>query len=130
MKFYGRTVDGQYHISNFETFEEYLNGLQEFEIRVIPTKDIRTLKMNNLYWWWLTLLSNECGHTPRELHKYFKSKLLCTTLLINGEETTDCLSTSDLSIKEFQLYLQNISRMSSEIFGFYLPDPDSLLKRS
>lgn len=122
MKFYGKTIDGQLFITgDLKNYLKSLNG--DFEIKVTKTKDIRTLEMNNLYWWWMTLLSEESGYTKSELHNYFKTKLLCEIEEgVNKESVINCKSTADLNVKEFSHYLQEVGRIAAENFSYYLPD--------
>lgn len=121
MKFYGKTKEGKTTVdSALRGYLEALDG--DFEIKVTLTKDLRSLKMNNLYWLWLTILSDESGYLKSELHAYFKNKLLCFFDSVNGEQILNCPSTSDLTIKEFQTYLINIGRLAAENFNCVLPD--------
>lgn len=121
MKFYGKIEDGKPKIA--ENYKEFFDCLEEgeaFEIKVTRSKDIRNLKMNNLYWLWLGQLSLFSGYSKRELHNYFKQELLCHEVQIKGETILDCLSTSDLSIEEFSHYLDEVARLSSQNFSFIL----------
>lgn len=121
MKFYGTVKDGEVRVKG--DVREYLKTLEgDFEIKITPTKDIRTLEMNNLYWWWMGLLSEHSGYTKHELHNYFKTKLLCEVDTINGEIVLDCESTSDLTISGFAHYLQEVARLAVQNFEYVLPD--------
>lgn len=97
------------------------------EVRVRPTKDIRTLAMNSLYWLWLTVISESSGYTKRELHSYFKTKLLCVEERVLDEYIIDCGSTSDLSVKDFSAYLEGVARLASENFHVVVPDSNRLI---
>lgn len=126
MKFYGNNTDGITTIKNRTKFIEYLDSIRgDFEIKVTPTKDIRSLEMNNRYWWWLSLLSDFSGYTKSELHNYFKTRLLCIEDMLMGEKVINCKSTSELTIKEFGEYLINVGRIASESFSYYLPESQS-----
>lgn len=128
MNFYTTVKNGLPEQSGFDRFMSHLISLDgEVEIRVRPTKDIRTLKMNNLYWGWLTLISNETGYLKRELHNYFKTKLLCVEEKFLDEFVINCGSTSDLSIKDFSIYLEGVARLTSENFHIVLPDSKGLV---
>lgn len=129
MKFDGKIIDGKPKISNLDKYQKFFEALDEgdeFEIKVVANKDLRNHKMNNLYWLWLTQLSNFSGYTKRELHNYFKQELLCIESSINGGNYLDCKSTSELSIAEFSDYLKEITRLASQNFSFVLVDPDQL----
>ena len=121
MKFYGTTTGGVASIP-----DDFYRGIEKidgaFEIKVTAAKDIRTLQMNSLYWHWIGLLSEYSGYTKKELHSYFKTKLLCMEELVNGEKIIDCQSTTDLTIKEFGHYLQEVARLAVENFNYVLPD--------
>jgi hypothetical protein len=123
MKFYGKMEEGKpkiYNIDNYKGFFATLQEGDEFEIKLRKVKDIRNLEMNNLYWMWLGQLSDFSGYTKRELHSYFKQELLCHETQVNGEAVHDCLSTTDLSIKEFSKYLDEVARLSAQNFHFTL----------
>ncbi len=121
MKFYGEVKEGKIHIG--PEFRDYIEKLEGgFEIRVTRTKDIRTLEMNNRYWWWMSILSEHSGYTKKELHNYFKTKLLCEVDTVNGETMMDCESTSDLTVAGFAHYLQEVGRLAAQNFNFYLPE--------
>lgn len=120
-KFYGSSKSGEVVVNNSDGMKSYLKSIEgDFEIKVTPTKDIRTLQMNNLYWGWLTALSDYSGYTKQELHNYFKTKLLCENDQINGEIIINCQSTSDLTIKQFGAYLEDVCRISAQNFEFIL----------
>jgi len=130
VKFYGKKQEGKPQISNVEDYKKFFDSLQEgeaFEVTLIKSKDIRNLKMNNLYWWWLSILSKDSGYTKKELHSYFKEQFLCKESKINGKIVLDCESTADLSTKDYITYLENVSREAIQNFNCFLPDPDQLL---
>lgn len=121
MKFYGSNIDGKLSVD--ARLSEYIKSIDgNFEIKVTKIKDIRTAEMNNLYWWWMKILSDETGYTKNELHNYFKNKILCVEDQINGETFLDCKSTADLTIKEFSEYLLQVGKLGAEKFSVYLPD--------
>lgn len=127
MKFYGKIEEGKPKITNVKTYVDFFDSLLEgdqFEIKVTPIKDIRNASMNNLYWKWLTDLSEHSGYTKRELHNYFKQELLCLEVQVKGESVLDCESTSELSIPEFSRYLREVTRLAAQNFSFILVDPD------
>lgn len=128
MKFYVENQKGKLIFNDFKGIKTYLKSLDgNIEIRVRPTKDIRTLAMNNLYWLWLTAISDSSGYTKRELHNYFKTKLLCVEDKVLDEYIIDCGSTSDLSVKNFILYLEEVARLAAQNFHVVLLDPNRLV---
>lgn len=130
MKFYGTITKGKLKVNDLRRAIDYIKDIDgEVEIRVRPTKDIRSLKMNNLYWRWLGLLSEESGYSKKELHNYFKTKLLCIEEKFLDEYVINCTSTSDLSVKDFSIYLRDVVQLASENFHFALPDPEGLIFR-
>lgn len=124
MKVYGKIVEGKPKIQNAVKLREFFYELkegEEFQVTLTSSKDIRNLEMNNLYWAWLSELSLHSGYTKRELHNYFKEQLLdCHESQINGRHILDCQSTSDLTIKQFSHYLDEVARLASEHFNFVL----------
>lgn len=130
MKFYGKKVDGKPKIINSKEYLEFFDSLQdgeEYELTVTKVKDIRSAKMNNLYWWWLSIISENSGYTRKELHNYFKEELLCEEKLVNNKIILECKSTSELTNQQYVKYLNEVNRIATQHFNCFLPDQDSIL---
>jgi hypothetical protein len=116
-----------YDLQGYQKFFDSLKEGEEFELRIRKVKDSRTAKMNNLYWLWMSDLSEFSGYTKTELHNYFKKELLCVESKVNNQTILNCESTADLSIKDFSNYLKQVTRLSAQNFSFVLRDPEQLL---
>lgn len=130
MKFYGVKKEDKPKIFNSKDYSAFFDSLQngeEFEITVTKVKDIRSHKMNNLYWWWLSIISDNSGYTKKELHNYFKEELLCEEKIVNEKTILDCKSTSELTNQEYVKYLNEVNRIATQHFNCFLPDQDSIL---
>lgn len=73
----------------------------------------RTLTQNAYYWVYLTVISNETGNTPDDLHELFKSMFLPDVIVkIKGKKATHDFkrkkSTTELTKFEFGEYLDRI----------------------
>lgn len=123
MKIHAQKINGklEYKKERVEKFIEALKEGEGVQISFLLSKDIRRLEMNNLYWFWLGIISNDVGYTKKELHAYFKEELLCEESEVNGRLVHNCPSTSDMSIKDFSSYLQEVSRLAVQNFNVVLP---------
>lgn len=124
MKIHAIKVNGKLDFKNKERIDKFIENLKEGEgvqISFLLSKDIRRLEMNNLYWLWLGIISNDSGYTKKELHSYFKEELICEEAEINGKIIHNCPSTAELSVKDFSFYLQEVARLAVQNFNVVLP---------
>lgn len=106
---FGKVLHGKLKFDsevNYSIFLERMEG-KSFCLEEISSK--RTTSQNNFYWAYLALVSNETGHTSKELHEYFKRVFLKPTLLsVMGKEIKIPSSTVNLSKSEFAEYIDRI----------------------
>ena len=98
-------------------------------IMTISTKNNRSNQQNRLWWSYMTILSNDLGYTPEEIHEICKYKFLKKAKV---DEATGLImeylgSTAELSKSEFTELVENMTRWSAENFNIVLPTPDSQL---
>lgn len=90
----------------------------------------RSLQSNKYYWVCLNqlveLTSEHTGYTKDELHQAFKEMFLNTefTNVLTGESKSRTKSTTELSSKEFNDYLENVIKFCAEKFGIEILTPE------
>lgn len=95
---------------------------REIVLTIKRRSQVRSLKANALYWVYLTNISSETGHTPNELHEFFKAKFLSPRFeTIYNEEVELPPSTAILSSQEFSAYMERICAMTG------VPIPEVML---
>lgn len=86
---------------------------REVVLTLKQKKYVRSLKANALYWVYLTSIASETGHTPDELHEFFKAKFLPPRFeTIYNEEVELSPSTALLDTAEFSQYMERICAMT------------------
>lgn len=93
-----------------EYIEQERGFLDVIHYNVTP---IRTHRHNRFYRVLLKLISYECGHTPAELHGFFKIKFGKNVKWTPGSSS----STADMTTSEFQDYIEEIYRWYIDFFG-------------
>lgn len=86
--------------------------LHEVEIR--PHKKRRSVNQNARYWAILGHIAEQTGHSPDELHDYFKHQFLGTPIEIFGEPIVRRPSTTALSVSGFEDYMTRIDAWCAE----------------
>jgi hypothetical protein len=92
-------------------------------VRIEPARKLRTLPENAYYWGVvLTMIAEETGHTPEEVHhsepiEALRRKLSAPLGWITG-------STTDLSTVEFEDYLTRIRAWAATFLGMFIPLPN------
>lgn len=83
----------------------------------------RSLAQNRLLWAYYTDVGKQIGHTPNEVHLYYRSKFLTPRLVTVLDKTfMELPSTTELSIKEMVDYLTQIEIHAAE-HGYELSAP-------
>jgi len=109
--------------------ERLVEQIRQFDGEVILTidkaKKPRTRSQNSYYWGAvLETIADHTGHTPNELHSYFKAQFLPRKDIVVKKRLVSAEgSTSDLSTKEFTDYIERIAADVAEM-GITLPTPD------
>lgn len=85
-----------------------------------PKKEKRSIRQNDYYWAYLTLISEDTGHSPEELHEWAKGKCLPNHIKkILGDPVRIKKSTTELNKSEFADFIRKIG---VEV-GIAPPDP-------
>lgn len=93
------------------------------EVTIRPYKSKRSVEQNRMYWGvWLKHISDHTGHSPEELHEFFKQRFLHhEDLTVLGDEVQVYPSTTKLNTKQFTEYLDKVSLFAQQELGCYLP---------
>ena len=125
MKIYGRVENGKLISSLNEKSLKIFEG-EEVEIRIRVSSNNRSNEQNSLYWKWIEILSNDLGYTKTELHELIKYKFLKReSKNKDGETTVVIKSTSTLTIKEFNEFMNDILYWSNNTLEISLPQIES-----
>jgi len=125
MKIYGRVNNGKLISTLNEKSLNIFEG-EEVEIRIRVRSNNRSNEQNSLYWKWIEILSNDLGYTKTELHELIKYKFLKReSKNKDGETTVVIKSTSTLTIKEFNEFMNDILYWSNNTLEISLPQIES-----
>lgn len=109
--FHARAKNGQLIISNRRAFDSYvasLNGECSVEIRQWTNR--RSLDQNALMWIHYTIIANDTGHTPDEIHELAKRHCLDPQFIKwKGKMIKIAGSTTKLSKSELGEYLDRVA---------------------
>lgn len=102
-------------ITGRERFNEEIKKFKDDEevyLYVSSNPPKRSVQHNNFYWgFYLPSISEQTGHTPVELHAYFKKKFLSHLFQVSqvmGERVNIEPTTTELTTKEFTQFLREI----------------------
>tara|TARA_R100000152_G_C6777993_1_gene208288 strand:+ start:2205 stop:2600 length:396 start_codon:yes stop_codon:yes gene_type:complete len=127
MKLYGRVKNGKLISSLNEKSLKIFDG-QEVEIRIRVRSNNRSNEQNSLYWKWVDILSNDLGYTKTEMHELIKYKFLKREYKNKDGETNVVIkSTSTLTIKEFNDFMNDILYWSNNTLEISLPEARQFL---
>jgi hypothetical protein len=103
------------------TLQSLFMGGGTWEVVIREYKKSRSDRQNNMYWGWLKIISDETGYTTEELHEYMKGNFWgYREAEIFGEKRMIPKSTTKLSTKEFNEYLDKVTAFATSI-GIKLP---------
>ena len=113
--------------TNTARWHDFLSQNEGKTVRITKPKENRSLSQNNLYWFFLEIISSETGNDATEMHEFFKKRFLPKrTAIIKGKnndhEVEIYQSTTQLSKSDFGDYLDRISSLT----GVQIPDPSLL----
>lgn len=95
----------------------------KLQVILVEEKNKRSISQNNYYWQYLTIIGNETGELPNELHEICKREFLPPVFkTIMGKEYKLPRSTTELSKHEFSEYMDKICAWSE----VPLPDPQAV----
>ena len=97
------------------------------EIIVREQKKRRSLNLNAYYWSVaVKLLSEHTGYDKDDMHEILKSMFLRTRYKIKGIWIDGTKSTTKLTNKEMQGYIEEAKVFASTTLGVYIPDPNEV----
>ena len=102
-----------------------LNPMKEWRVEIKENTKKRSNNANNLYWKWLSIIGDDLGYKPQELHESLKYKFLGTEkrTTIFGQEYEVVKSTTSLNTKEFSDYMERVQALAL-MYDLKLPQPD------
>lgn len=123
MNFECRVIDGA--IVGAETIRSYIASLKDGEYQISIRRAKRSTQQNNLYWSWLTVIGDDLGYRPNELHEVFIIRFASPVSFVDfeGKEQTRPQRTSEMSVDEMMNYMGAIQQFADEA-GIILPTPE------
>ena len=120
-------VNGRLFIADRPRYIEHLSsiaGPYTLSLDKYTPRKERSIPQNSYYHGAIvSVLSEETGYTPDEIHEVLKWKFLKKEVTINGESCISTKSTRDLSTAEFEDYLDQIRVWASSELGILLREP-------
>lgn len=121
----GTVKKGKFLPDDAQAFIRAVRSYENKRITVTIDTPKKTRSSNQSRYYWgcvLAELSEFTGHTPEELHEFFKAKFL----RVPGNKGIKFIirSTTSLTTAEMEKYLEEIRRFASVELSFYIPDPN------
>ncbi len=109
--------------------EQFLNNTLDKLISISwkSVKPTRSLLQNKYYWGVvIKMLSAEIGYEPEMMHEYMKDEFLPKTSygMPDGHDFIRTLSTTTLSTKDFDWYIQKIRIWADNFLSLNIPLPN------
>lgn len=121
-RFHGRVENGKLQIFNFQAYQKWIQSLKgDVDVTVRKRRRDRTLSQNAYYWVCLTIIAEELGYYPEEMHDTFKSMFLVD----RTGPIPIVRSTTRLNTVEFSEYFEKIAHEAAKM-DIVLPDPDGI----
>ena len=92
---------------------------KQWDIKIEEFKSNRSVAQNKRYWRLINELGSFLGYEPEEMHQMMKYKYLSYKQEMLGDEMVVIPTTSQLTIKEFIEYCNNVERFAVGL-GFTL----------
>ena len=127
MKSFGIIKNHKLILNNKEQFNKQLIELEgkDVVIKIVERNNKRTNDQNSLFWNWIKILSDYTGYTKEEMKEMVSYKFLKRERVDNeGYTETYLQGTSTLSKKEFNDFMNDVSRWSNTTFNISLPSND------
>lgn len=124
MKSFGIIKNHKLILNNKEQFNKQLIELEgkDVVIKIVERNNKRTNDQNSLFWNWIKILSDFTGYTKEEMKEMVSYKFLKRERVDNeGYTETYLQGTSTLSKKEFNEFMNDVSRWSNTTFNISLP---------
>ena len=127
LKFVGVVDQGKLIISDRHGFDNYiasLSGEVEVSVQKRQQRKDRSNKQNRYYYGVICgVVSSETGYDKDEVHEIMKSKFLKSYKTIKGKEYRYIKSTTMLSTKEFEEYMDQCRQWAAMELSLYIPEP-------
>ena len=126
--FIGKVNDkGELNINpaNFKSYREWLKTLacKTVQITVKRLGKQRSTEQNRYYFGVvISMLSDESGHSRDEMHSAMKLKFLS----YYDQGLLFTRSTTELTTKEMEAYIEDIKRFAMEFYNLYIPNPQEV----
>lgn len=121
---------GKFQFYNAELFKRDLAQYegQDINLTIKPFKKSRSDNQNRYYWGVvIKLISEELGYFAEEMHEILKQKFLDQKEFKFGKDQFIVTkSTSELSTKEFEDYLENIRQFAHMTLNIFIPLPNEV----
>lgn len=132
MNFPAKIIDGKLRVNSPDLFKQHLAKFTEQDLLIVSVekpKKIRSNQQNRYYWGGvLGTVSLETGHTTEDLHEIFKRKFLPKRFIVwNGKEVAMVGTTTELTTKEFNEYIERIIAYCSSELLMTTPTPEEYL---
>jgi len=116
-------------LDNQMLWEKYRQTLKNtVEVIVKQPKALRSLRQNRYYWGVVVeILCEYTGYSREETHEILKAKFLSDTKKVGNEIITYARSTTTLTTKEFENYLQRIREWAIIELQVNIPDPETIV---
>jgi hypothetical protein len=94
------------------------------KIEIYEPKDTRSIQQNKRQWAIYTLIAKDTGHTPQDIHDFYRREYLKTEKVdkITGEVYPYIKSTTELNTEEHAQYTELIELHAQEFFNCKLPE--------
>ncbi len=101
---------------------------RKVQVRFEPPKRTRSTRQNSYLWGvCYSMIANETGHDPEEVHKWMSLKFLPRQFItIAGEEQEVTKSTTGLDTREFEIYTERVRAFAAQELGLNIPLPNEL----
>lgn len=126
-QFKAKVVKGAIKFINQAQFLTYIATFKDETILDVIVKKHykkRSERQNAYYWVCMTIIGNEIGEEPEDMHATFKSMFLTKNKEVRGNKIRIIPSTTKLSTMQFSDYFDKVQRFVGTELGITLPSPE------
>ena len=123
--FWGKVKNAKLDLHDKDKFLLWLVKLEgkDIELRVDKYREKRTDNQNRYYWIVCTIVAEETGHDPEEIHEIFKSMFLKTWTKLKHKRIQRIQSTTELNTNLFVDYVDKCIRFAGQELNIFVPLP-------
>lgn len=127
-RFYGNVKNGKLEMIDRDKFAKCLSSLKgSVEISIGAVTKLRSENENKYYWAVVVkMIANEMGTLPDYAHDMLKQMFLKNGYSFKGKQYDYVRSTTSLSTKEFEDYLEKIRMWSASELECIIPLPNEV----